>query len=195
MPSPFRALLDANVIYSNHLRNLLLQLAANDAFEAHWTAEIECEWLRNTDEATRDRIERYTLPLIRHHFPDVIVDGFDQGLETGKTDAKDRHVAAAARYIAPCYLVTENLKHFDAEALQRQKVTVRSADGFLTDLSDAKPAFMYDAVNESRLNLRPTKPSFEEYLDLLAARCGLKNFVAQLKRLPNPGPLADYDET
>jgi hypothetical protein len=49
MPSPVRALVDANVLYSNHLRNLLLQIAQNDAFEVHWTAEIEDEWLRNME--------------------------------------------------------------------------------------------------------------------------------------------------
>jgi hypothetical protein len=34
MPRPVKALLDANVLYANHLRNLLLQLAQNDLFDA-----------------------------------------------------------------------------------------------------------------------------------------------------------------
>jgi hypothetical protein len=33
MPGPVKALLDANVLYSNHLRNLLLQMAQNDLFD------------------------------------------------------------------------------------------------------------------------------------------------------------------
>jgi hypothetical protein len=85
MPSPPRALVDANVIFSNHLRNLLLQLAANDAFEVHWSAEIEQEWLRNMEERTRDQIRRHTLPLIRDYFPNAVVVGFDPDLVTGST--------------------------------------------------------------------------------------------------------------
>ena len=45
MPSPVKAVLDANVLYSNHLRNLLLQLAQNDVFDARWSERIEQEWL------------------------------------------------------------------------------------------------------------------------------------------------------
>ena len=41
MLSPVKALLDANVLYSNHLRNLLLQLAKNDVFDARWSELIE----------------------------------------------------------------------------------------------------------------------------------------------------------
>jgi hypothetical protein len=57
MRSPTRTLLDANVLYSNHLRNLLLQLAQNDLFDAKWSAIIEDEWLRNMEPRTRERIE------------------------------------------------------------------------------------------------------------------------------------------
>jgi hypothetical protein len=102
MPGPTRALLDANVLYSNHLRNLLLQLAQNDLFDAKWSAMIEDEWLRNMEPGTRERIESRTRPLIRTWFSDALVSGFDPEREVGATDAKDRHVASAAAAIAPC---------------------------------------------------------------------------------------------
>jgi hypothetical protein len=66
---PVRALLDANVLYSNHLRNLLLQLAQNEVFIAKWSTLIEDEWLRNVEQPTRNHIEARTLPLIRDYFP------------------------------------------------------------------------------------------------------------------------------
>jgi hypothetical protein len=44
------------------LRNLLLQLAQNDVFSAHWSKLIEQEWLRNMEPSTRDRIAANTLP-------------------------------------------------------------------------------------------------------------------------------------
>lgn len=103
MQSPTRALLDANVLYSNHLRNLLLQLAQNDLFEVKWSAIIEAEWLRNMEPRTRGRIESRTLPLIRTWFTDALVSGFDPNREVGATEAKDRHVASAAAAIAHVY--------------------------------------------------------------------------------------------
>jgi hypothetical protein len=65
MPGPVKALLDANVLYSNHLRNLLLQLTQNDVFDAKWSELIEGEWLRHMEEPLRARIASTTLPLIR----------------------------------------------------------------------------------------------------------------------------------
>ena len=44
---PMIAVLDANVLYSAPVRDLLLQLAFSDVFQARWSAEIENEWMRN----------------------------------------------------------------------------------------------------------------------------------------------------
>jgi len=192
MPIPARALVDANVLYSNHLRNLLLQMAQNGAFEVRWTAEIEDEWLRNMEPLTRDRIRRNTIPLIREIFPEALVGDFDPTLATGKTDAKDRHVASAARHISPCVLVTENVRHFDAAVLREAKVEVRTVDEFLVGLVDTftdNPGFIRQAVDEARISLKKSMPSWDEYLDLLAERQGLPRFVARLRGMePTPEP-------
>jgi len=177
-----RALLDANVLYSNHLRNLLLQLAQNDLFEVKWSAMIEDEWLRNVEPRTRERIQSRTLPLIRTWFSDALVIGFDPAREVGTTDAKDRHVAAAAAAISPCVLVTENLKHFDAKALEGLGVTLRSSDDFLCDLFDAKPNVVEAATREAAANLTKTLPSWEEYLGSIADRCRVKKFADRLRK-------------
>jgi hypothetical protein len=89
MLSPVKALLDANVLYSNHLRNLLLQLAQNDVFDARWSELIEQEWLRNMEPSTRARIAKNTIPLIRGGFPGAIIDGFEPDRIIGKTHWKD----------------------------------------------------------------------------------------------------------
>ena len=189
MPNPIRALLDANVLYSNHLRNLLLQMAQNDLFDAKWSAMIEEEWLRNMKPRTRERIESRTLPLIRTWFADTLVTGFDPAREAGETDAKDRHVASAAVAIAPCVLVTDNLKHFDAQALQALGVTVRSPDEFLCDLFEEKPEVVDAATREAAANLTIICPTWDEYLDLIATKCKLAKFAARLRAwAPRQGP-------
>jgi hypothetical protein len=192
MPSPVRALVDANVLYSNHLRNLLLQMAQNGAFEVRWTAEIEDEWLRNMEPDTQNRITSGTLPLIRKFFPEALVGNFDPTLKTGRTDAKDRHVAAAARHISPCVLVKENVRHFDVAVLREANVEVRTADEFLVGLVDTfanNPGFIRQTVDEARISLKKSMPSWDEYLTLLAERQGLPRFVERLRGMePTPEP-------
>lgn len=181
MPSPIKALLDANVLYSNHLRNLLLQMAQNDLFEARWSDIIEQEWLRNMKPQTRELIVSRTIPLIRAWFVDALVTGFDRDRCIGQTDAGDRHVASAAMAIAPCVLVTDNLRHFDVEALGALAVTVRTPDIFLCDLFDVRPDVVDAAAREAAANLTKTRPSWDEYLDLLANRCKVPRFAERLR--------------
>jgi hypothetical protein len=172
MLSPVRALLDANVLYSNNLRNLLLQLAQNDVFDARWSERIEQEWLRNMEPLTRQRIASSTIPLIRTWFTQALVTDFDAGRVIGATDPKDRHVASAAAAIAPSVLVTENLNDFDFAALAALGVALQTPDDFLTDMFDTNPALVEAATREAAANLTRTTPSWDEYLAALADRQG-----------------------
>jgi hypothetical protein len=181
MLSPVKALLDANVLYSNHLRNLLLQLAQNDVFDARWSELIEQEWLRNMEPSTRARIAKNTVPLIRDGFPGAIIGGFDPDRIIGKTHWKDRHVASAAAAIAPSVLVTENLKDFDFAELAALDVAVQTPDDFLADLFDANPALVEAATREAHDNLKRSAPTWDEYLTALADRHRLPKFVERLR--------------
>jgi hypothetical protein len=181
MPSPVKALLDANVLYANHLRNLLLQIAQNDLFDAKWSELIEQEWLRNMEPRTRARIQSHTLPLIRTWFANAMVTGFDPLQPIGMTDPKDRHVASAAVAIAPCILLTHNPRHFDFEALRALDIDVQMPDDFLSDLFDGKPDAVEAATREAAANLTQRCPLWEDYLDTLANRCGLSKFAERLR--------------
>jgi hypothetical protein len=155
---PVTALLDANVLPSNHLRNLLLQLASNDVFIVKWSPLIEDEWLRNTPAQTRDRIAARTFPLIKEHFPDAHVTSFDPERVIGATNWKDRHVASAAATLAPSVLVTLNLQDFDIAALAAIKVAVRSPDDFLTELFASGPEIVEAAARDAADNLTRSFP-------------------------------------
>lgn len=74
MPPLSTVLLDANVLHSNQQRNLILQLAAQGVVSVAWTAAIEDEWLRNTEPVIRERVRSRTLPLIRKHFPQALIE-------------------------------------------------------------------------------------------------------------------------
>jgi hypothetical protein len=56
MPRRLAALLDANVLFSNQQRNLILQIADQEVISVAWTDAIEKEWLDNTDAGVRERI-------------------------------------------------------------------------------------------------------------------------------------------
>lgn len=126
---------------------------------------------------TRERIEKRTLPLIRSGFPDALVTGFDPARVIGTTDTNDRHVASAGATIAPCVLVTNNLKDFDIRVLKALAVQVQTPDQFRAELFASKPEIVEAATREAAANLTKTNPTWEEYLNLLATRCGLPKFV------------------
>jgi hypothetical protein len=77
--------------------------------------------------------------------------------------------------------VTNNLKDFDFAALAALSVTVRSPDGFLTDLFDANPALVEAVTREAADNLTQSMPSWDGYLTSLAERHGLPKFVGRLR--------------
>jgi hypothetical protein len=73
------ALLDANVLYPAPIRDLLLQLAVDDLFQAKWTATIHAEWIeallhkepwrdRAALERTRQLMDTHvrSLPVMKH---------------------------------------------------------------------------------------------------------------------------------
>jgi hypothetical protein len=88
MPRRLVALLDANVLFSNQQRNLILQIADQEVISVAWTEAIEKEWLDNTESGIRERIRSHTLPLIRKHFPKASIEAFGQLAPIGRTDPK-----------------------------------------------------------------------------------------------------------
>jgi hypothetical protein len=184
MPPLPAVLLDANVLHSNQQRNLILQLAAQGVVSVAWTAAIEGEWLRNTEPGIRERVRSHTLPLIRKHFPDALIETAGPPFAPiGRTDADDLHIAAAAVKLAPCRLVTWNVDDFDAGVLAERGVVVQTPDEFLCAVLDANPELIVEIMGQAQANLTRSAPTWEAYLDILEARNGLKGFVGRIRRL------------
>lgn len=130
----FVALLDANVLYPPYLRDLLLRFAQAGVFEPRWSAEILDEVARNIKkgrgEAEQQKVERM-LSLMRRHFEDAEVTGYEALTPAMTNEEKDRHVLAAAIVGGSDVIVTSNLKHFPRAALEPYDMDVQGPDEFL----------------------------------------------------------------
>jgi hypothetical protein len=117
----FTALLDASVLYSMVICDLLMETARAGAFRARWTTQIHDEWTRNLVanrpdlDPARIQHRREAMDAAIH---DAVITGY-AGLIEGLTlpDAEDRHVLAAAIVGNADVIVTLNFKHFPSNNL------------------------------------------------------------------------------
>ncbi|HEU4881546.1 MAG TPA: PIN domain-containing protein [Longimicrobium sp.] len=161
---PVGAVLDANVLYSAFLRDVLLRLAAAGLFQPYWTERIHEEWTRNLL-AKRPDIVPAVLSRTRagmdRHFPGALVVGFEPlEAQLAGVHPGDQHVAAAALKAGARRIVTHNLKHFPAEALEPYGLVPESPDDFVSQLIQADPAMTGAAVVAHRTGLQ--RPAYTE---------------------------------
>jgi predicted nucleic acid-binding protein len=184
--SSFAAVLDANVLYSYPLTNLLLQLAEARLYRPVWSVDIHEEWiravLRRRPDLTREKLERRRAAM-DEALPDACVDGYARLIETLELpDSEDRHVLAAAIRARAQVIVTFNERHFPAEALAEFDISAQHPDTFLRHLIDLAPNVVrgrFEAVVSALV--RPPL-SVDEYIALLE-RHSLPESAAALRDL------------
>jgi predicted nucleic acid-binding protein len=134
---PFVVVYDANVLYPNALRDLLIRIAIAGLVQAKWTTEIIDEMrrarLRTNPDLDPENLERQ-VKLINDSVADCLVKGYEP-LMTGLKlpDPDDVHVLAAAIKSGAQVIVTANLKHFPAEYLAEFNIEAKTADDFVLD--------------------------------------------------------------
>jgi predicted nucleic acid-binding protein len=165
------ALLDANVLYPAPIRDILLQLAVEDMFQAKWTADIHREWiealLRNEPYRERAVLER-TRTLMDTAVRDALITGYETLIETlVLPDRDDRHVLAAA-IIGRCdVIVTQNLQDFPAHILSPYGIETQHPDDFLINSLNLNPAKFCVVIRKVRARLKNPPYCIEEYLAIL----------------------------
>jgi hypothetical protein len=177
--------LDACVLYPAAQRDLFMWLAAGGAIRAHWTNDIHDEWMRNVERnfgVARSILERVS-KLMDRAAGDALIDQYRQHERLfPKTDAKDRHVAAAAvtarkrSRVNSVTIITWNLKDFDPKELAAVGVVAETPDAFLCRLLADSPEDVIAAFMRMRDNLRNPTKTTRECADTLAAQ-GLKRFA------------------
>ena len=178
------ALLDASVLYPAPLRDLFMNLALLDVFQARWTNQIHDEWTRNLLKNRPDlhvsRIER-TRALMNQHVRDCLVHHFEHLIAALQLpDPDDRHVLAAAIRARAKFIVTANLKHFPADLLEPYEIQAIHPDDFILKLFKSNPTGVLAALYEQRSNLQKPPITAQTLLEILEQQ-GLKRTVKQLQ--------------
>lgn len=132
----FIALLDANVLWPQALRDTLTRLAIHDLYRAAWTDKILDEMgnsLLREHTKTPEQVQR-TRVRMTEGCPHVLVEDYEDLMPAMTNDPKDRHVLAAAVRVNADSIVTLNVKDFPDAALEPYGIEVQTPDEFLTGL-------------------------------------------------------------
>lgn len=185
----FVVVYDANVLFPAGLRDLLLEMARAGEFRARYTHRILDEAfdavLRQRPDLDTSALAR-TRELVENAVPDAIVENYDALINAIELpDADDQHVLAAAIRAGAQVIVTENRKHFPAEALEPLGIEAQSADTFVHSVASLYPQIVVRALQTiaSRLSEPPRTPL--EILEGLE-RNGLVQTAALIKPLLPP---------
>lgn len=144
---PFRAVLDANVLYPALLRDVLLRAAGKGIYQPSWSEEILEELVRALQRqagmfgAKAARLRSH----IETAFPEEMTDGYQHLTDAMPNQAKDRHVAAVGVFVGAQVIVTNNVKHF--KGLQGG-LEPQTADQFLCHLHDLAPSIFHEIICE-----------------------------------------------
>lgn len=180
--------LDACVLYPATLRDLLIELACTPLYRAHWTAQIQREWVENLLEQRVDlsdvALER-TVLLMDRAVPDAQVRGYEHRTETlTLPDAEDRHVLAAALECGASQIITFNLKDFPSSVLMPLGIEAIHPDNFVLWALELKRTTVLDAIKATRTRLRNPPRSVSEHLKYLRKQ-GLSKTVNALEPFIN----------
>jgi predicted nucleic acid-binding protein len=180
------AFLDASVLYSAPLRDLLMHLAARDLFQARWSDRVQEEWiaalLRNRRDLTQEQLAR-TRRLMDENINDALVSGYEHIIDQlTLPDPNDRHVLAAAIHGGANIIVTVNLRDFPADMLATRGITALHPDTFICRILDNEPDEVVAALRQLHHDLKDPPIAMDELLSGFA-RVGLPETVTELRRL------------
>jgi predicted nucleic acid-binding protein len=181
----FIVIYDANVLYPNTLRDLLIRIAQlPHIVQAKWTNEILDEMLDalrknlpDISEEKADRLRERMNAAVR----DCLVLGYEPLIEVlDLPDPDDRHVLAAAIKVNAQLIVTWNRKDFPHDKLAAWGVRAKSPDDFVRDAMGIDSQAVWACVQQI-VDSRTKRPvTIEDVLGELE-RDGLVASVAAMR--------------
>lgn len=177
-----KIVLDANVLFSNHLRRLFLWLSWNNLCEVVWSQEIWDEVLRNysNDPTTAEKFRKHVVEVIFTKFSSLMCPLSVGQLAIGLPDKDDEHIVALARQEGASSVVTFNLKDFPEVLLSTVGLKRVHPDFFLCEIYSEMPEEMKSVLSQTISSYTETKPSKATYFENLR-RTNVQTFVERLE--------------
>ena len=86
--------------------------------------------------------------VLRPHFPEACVSGYEALISEMRNDPGDRHVLAAAVRAEARAIVTYNKRHFPAESVVPLRIGVLSPSVFLSQMYEADSGLFVEKLSE-----------------------------------------------
>lgn len=142
---PFIALVDANALWPEAVRDVLLRAAGQGLYRLLWTKAILDEVERSLNGRRPDlgpeRIGKL-ITQMQTAFPGAMVEDYEDLIPVMQNDPKDRHVLAAAIRSGAGVVITDNIRDFPDHACTPYNIDIQTPDAFLCHLWDLNPEDM-----------------------------------------------------
>jgi predicted nucleic acid-binding protein len=181
-PDDLIAVLDANVLYPQWLRDVMLTLAAMGYYQPRWSSQIIDEMRRNVlaDHPSIDpqRFDDTTITALHGAFPEAWVAVPDDLIATMDNEPGDRHVLATAIAAEAHLVVTSNITDFASPRyVTSGHVTVETPTDFLITVLDDHPDLMATVLLHLATRRRGVA-TVADVLDQLARNHALLPYVS-----------------
>ncbi len=164
----YSVVLDACVLVPPALCDVLLTMAETPRlYRPKWSAEILSEAERNLPHATKlppARIATWR-KAVETAFPEAMVTGHLSFLDQCENHHDDRHVLAVAIREQASTIVTFNLRHFPAAALEPHHVDAVHPSDYLQTLYEHAPMVVVNKLSHLAARRRRT---FDDFLTLIS---------------------------
>lgn len=184
-PDDLIAVLDANVLYPQWLRDVMLSLAAMGYYEPRWSNQIIEEMRRNVlanhPGIDPQRFDDTTISALHVAFPDAWADPPDVLLATMDNTTDDRHVLATAIAAEAHLVVTSNVNDFASPRyVTSGQVAIATPTEFLLTVLDDHPDLMATVLLHLATRRRGVT-TIADVLDQLARNHALQTFVSRAR--------------
>ena len=185
-PDELLAVLDANVLYPQWLRDVMLTLAAMGYYEPRWSTQIIDEMRRNVladnPSINPSRFDDTTIASLHAAFPDAVVDPAGALIAAMDNAPGDRHVLATAIAAGARLIVTANIADFRSPRfVASEEVAVESPTDFLITVLDDHPDLAATVLFHLATHRRGVD-TIADVLDQLARNRALVPFVNLARR-------------
>lgn len=179
----FPALLDTCVLFPMYLRDTLLRLAVAEIYQPLWSPDIlgELQTVLVREQVISPEGAERIVGLMRRHFPESEVTGYDSLTPSMPCDPGDRHVLAAAVHGGAGAIVTANLADFPPKAAADFGLDILSPDDFLLDLLDLTPTLVLTTLTE-QVSGYHREPTTIDGLMVALAKSGASGFADEIRR-------------